>query len=291
MGTVGAVAGTAVGPMTIVAIEQYEATPLVRNQLARSFLPATARTLASFGRFGWARRLFFTATERKLPGLWASILCRKRHLDDDIVTAIESGCTSVVVLGAGLDDRVCRIPALATTAVFEVDLPCNITTKYRRLHALCGDVPANLTLVPINLATEDLSRVLARHGYDAGQSTYFLCEGVTQYLSAEDIRRTLDALASAPAGSRLGFTYILDEFVTGEALHGGHRAHREYVATGKLWRSGMNPERVRSLLVERGWRIREDVGAQEHTERYLTPNYRGLRATAIERTVTAEKTS
>ncbi|MEU3271137.1 SAM-dependent methyltransferase [Saccharomonospora sp. NPDC006951] len=290
MGTVGAVAGTAVGPMTIVAIDQHEATPLVRDQPARSFLPATARTLAALARFRSIRRLLFAATERKLPGLWASILCRKRYLDDDIVDALESGCTNVVVLGAGLDDRVCRMPALASASVFEVDLLCNITTKYRRLHALCGDVPGNLTLVPINLATEDLPRVLARHGYDAAQPTYFLCEALTQYLSAEDIHRTLDALAAAPAGSRLGFTYILDEFVTGEVLHGGHRAHREYVATGKLWRSGMNPRQVRRLLQERGWQVREDVGAEQYTERYLEPLNRDLCATPVERVVTAAKT-
>ncbi len=99
-----AAAQTAVGPMAIVAIDQHEDIPLVRSKVAYWLLPARVKMLVSMTRIPLVRRWMITASEKRVPGLWASMLCRKRYVDDQLRDAVHAGTAAVVILGAGLDD-------------------------------------------------------------------------------------------------------------------------------------------------------------------------------------------
>jgi O-methyltransferase involved in polyketide biosynthesis len=46
---------------------------------------------------------------------------------------------------------------LAATPVYEVDLPANINRKRTRLTRLYGEIPANVTLAPVDFETQDLA--------------------------------------------------------------------------------------------------------------------------------------
>jgi len=46
-----------------------------------------------------------------------------------------------------------------------------------------GEVPAYVTLVPIDFDCEELAAVLASHGWAADTKSFFIWEGVTQYLT------------------------------------------------------------------------------------------------------------
>jgi hypothetical protein len=111
--------------------------------------------------------------------------------------------------------------------VYEVDLPTNINRKRTRLTRLFGEIPANVTLVPIDLETQNLADVLADHGYRPERPTFFIWEAVTQYLTEAGVRKTFDFLATAAPGSRLVFTYVRKDFLDGTALYGGESAHQE----------------------------------------------------------------
>lgn len=97
---------TAAGPMTVVAVEQYNAEGgrLVQDDLAYRFLPASARRFAGLARWRLVRNLLVNVTEREGAGMWASFLCRKRYVDDKI-RETASAIDSLVNLGAGLDTR------------------------------------------------------------------------------------------------------------------------------------------------------------------------------------------
>ncbi|UOE21513.1 SAM-dependent methyltransferase [Thermobifida halotolerans] len=281
---------TALGPMVIAAVDQHEPRPLVHDGLAARFLPPGVRALVAAARWGRVRRTLVAATERKVPGLWASVLCRKRYADDQLLAAVERGADSVVVLGAGLDTRAYRLPAGARVAVWEVDLPANIDRKRAALRRVYGRVPDHVTLVPADFETRGLGDVLAAHGHRVEEHrTCFVWEAVTQYLTEEGVRATLDVLSAARPGSRLVFTYVREDFLTGRDLHGGGAAHEEYVVERRLWRFGAAPERVASLLAEHGWREVEQMGAREFTDRYLAPAGRDLPVSEIERSVFAER--
>ncbi|ATY13443.1 SAM-dependent methyltransferase [Amycolatopsis sp. AA4] len=280
---------TAFGPMVIVAADQHETRPLIDDPWARRLLPAGGRLAVALTRYRPIRRALTSATEKKMPGLWASMLCRKRFVDDALHAALDGGIDAVVILGAGFDTRACRLPALAKIPVYEVDLPANIARKRTALTRALGRVPENVTLVPIDFETQNLADALAQHGYSAGR-TFFIWEAVTQYLTEAGVRRTFDFLATAPAGSRLAFTYLRKDFLDGTALYGAEAAYSDFVLKQHLWRFGLMPDDVEAFLAEYGWHEREQAGPEEFAARYLRPGGRDLPVSEIERSVLAEFT-
>ncbi|QUH03952.1 SAM-dependent methyltransferase [Saccharopolyspora erythraea] len=283
-------AQTAVGPVTIVAIEQNEPRPLLRDELARRMLPARVKPVVALTRWGPARRWMASATDKHMPGLWASMLCRKRYVEDRITEAAEEGLDAVVILGAGFDTCAYRLPSLARIPVFEVDQPENIARKRARLLKLYGRVPEPVRLVPVDFETQALPEALADHGYRVGQQrTFFVCEAVTQYLTDDAVRATFGFLGAAPPGSRMVFTYVRKDFLDGTALYGAEAAYREYVLRRGIWTYGMHPDDVPAFLDEYGWEQVKQVGPAEFASRYLAPTGRALAASEVERSVFAVK--
>jgi len=279
------VAGTAIGPMVIAAVDQFDEHPLVRDDYAARILPAAGRLAVAAARWRPMRNLLFAATEKKIPGLWASMLCRKRYIDERLDA---SGASTVVVLGAGFDTRGCRP---GERRVFEVDLPPNVETKRERLRAILDEVPSGVTLVPIDFEQQRIADVLAEHGYRNDQPVFFVWEAVTQYLTEDAVRATFDFLAQAPAGSELVFTFVRKDFLDGTAMFGGEAAYREFVLKRHMWKFGLLPDEVPDFVGPYGWAETEQLGPQEFTERYLEPSGRALPVSEIERTVHCVKVS
>jgi len=214
----------------------------------------------------------------------------KRYIDERLVGSVGQ-VEAVVNLGAGWDTRAYRLPELAGLPVWEVDLAQNIDPKRARLRKLFGEVPPQVTLVPTDFDHQDLGEVLASHGYAVGKPTFFIWEAVTQYLTEAGIRGTFEFLAQAAPGSRLAFTYILKDFVDGQAMHGQERLYRQYVEKRRLWLYGVDPEGMGNFVGDYGWRLVEHPTYEELAERYVEPTGRDLATTVLERMVYAEKKS
>ena len=95
---------TAIGPMTIVAAEQYQAAAqrLSHDTLAYRFLPANIQSIVRLTRWRPARNLLINLTEKTAHGIWGSVLCRKHYIEDKLRAAAAT-IDAVVILGAGLD--------------------------------------------------------------------------------------------------------------------------------------------------------------------------------------------
>lgn len=281
---------TAVGPMVIVALEQYgpEQQRLVQDNLAQQFLPSSIKFIVKLSRWQPMRNLLFTVTEKTAYGIWGSVLCRKRYIDDKLHETSGTFDTCVI-LGAGLDTHAYRMPELARLPVFEVDLPENITFKRSKLEEQYGQVPPSVRLVPIDFERQRLETVLADHGYRADQRTFFVWEAVTQYLTEEGVRATFDFLAQSAPGSQLVFTYIRQDFMNGTNLYGAAKTYERFRVKQPLWKFGLAPDQVAAFLEAYGWQEREQMGSQQYTVRYLRPNGRALPVSEMERAVYAEK--
>jgi len=275
--------------MVLVAIEQYypEGERIITDDLAYRILPLGFRAeVRLIGRFkDWIIR----KSEKKVPGLWAGIMGRKRYIDDRVADDADGQVEAVVNLGAGFDTRAYRLQALANVPVWEVDQPQNIDGKRSRLQMLFQEVPTHVTLVPIDFDQEDLAAVLASHGYDPDRKTFFIWEGVTQYLTESGIRATFQFLATAPAGSRLALTYTPKDFIDGEVFYGQEYLYKRMLLKDRIWFFGLDPENVDDFLGEYGWRVLEHLGYDELDERYVKPTGRELQSMAIERIIYAEK--
>ncbi|WP_460356924.1 SAM-dependent methyltransferase [Mycobacterium sp. ZZG] len=290
MSAPNAAAQTAFGPMVLAAIEHNEPPHrrLVDDDLAESFLPRHLRLLVGSTRAAALRRAVHAATERSGPGLWASIACRKRYIDERLSDPLNVA-DAVVVLGSGLDTRACRIARHGDLPVFEVDQQVNVDRKAGVLQRVLGGTPASVHLVPVDFENDALIPALESHGYRPEHRTFFIWEGVTQYLSQGAVHATLSQLASAAPGSRLIFTYIRQDFIDGTDRHGADAVYRRFRGRRQVWQSGIVPELVGEQLAEHGWRLVEQAGPSYFRDTYIRPTGRTLAASPIEWTVLAER--
>ncbi|HEX7659889.1 MAG TPA: SAM-dependent methyltransferase [Pseudonocardiaceae bacterium] len=286
-----AAAQTAYGPMLILAVEQFvpRAQRIVVDPFALRMLPRWMWLTAQAGRWRWLRELGETGSDREALGVWGGLQCRKRYVRDQARRALAEGIGQLVVLGAGLDTVAYQLAMPAGVPAWEVDMPENIAVKRDRVRAVFSGIPAGVHLVPVRFESDDLEKSLSAAGFRADVPTMFVWEAVTQYLTEQDVRRTLAFLAKAVTGSRLIFTFVRKDFLDGTNMYGAESLYRRF-AHNHLWKFALDPSDIDPLLREYGWAEREQVGAAEYTERYLRPAGReDLTVSDIEHFVYAEK--
>lgn len=275
--------------MAVVACEQWEPPErrLVDDDLAVRLLPTGQQLVARACRWSGVRRVLERATEAQAVGLWASMLLRKRYADDRVRAALGAGIGQVVLLGAGFDTQAYRLVAPEGARAFEVDLPVNVARKRERVRAVLGEVPAQVALLPVELGQEDLVAVLVAAGFDVTRPALVVWEGVTQYLTEDEVRGTLDGLTQLAPGSELIFTYLRRDYLDGIHDYGAASVRRRFVERERIWRFGLDPDQVAPFLRGYGWGEREQMGPAEYQDRYLDPTGRTLPVSQIERFVHA----
>lgn len=103
---------------------------------------------------------------------------RTRFWDEALLRATRS-VRQVVILAAGMDARAFRLPWPDGATVYELDQPEVIAAKAA---ALAGEQPlCTRVAVGVDL-TGDWAEALRANGFDGGQPTVWLAEGLLQYL-------------------------------------------------------------------------------------------------------------
>jgi methyltransferase (TIGR00027 family) len=286
-------AETGPGAMGLVAIEQKKFPPtqrIISDDLAYRILPFGMRAAILIKAGPFSGEFIVSQAEKKVPGLWGSIMCRKRYIDDKVSEAVLKGeIEAAVNLGAGYDTRTFRLPALDGIPIFEVDQKVTIRKKGSRIEKLFGTVPENITLVAIDFDREHPGKLLRSRGWKGDAITFFILEGVSQYLDETGVRSTFECLSEAVPGSRLVFTYVREDFLKGENLYGLDFLYHKMVAKDGIWIFGMDPGHVDDFLREYGWSVLEHLGYDELAGRYVAPTGRDLESMPIERIVYAQK--
>lgn len=140
-----------------------------------------------------SRRLFFAT--------------RARVAEDAVAAAVDAGTRQVVILGAGLDTFAYRNqnPDLR---VFEIDHPATQAWKRDRLAAAEIDIPATLTLVPVDFETQDLATELESAAFTRNEPAIFIWLGVIFYLTPNAARSTLEYIAGQAQPVEVIFDYL-----------------------------------------------------------------------------------
>ena len=143
-----------------------------------------------------------------------SPLCRAAYTERALKTAMLTGTKQYVILGAGMDTFVFREKEFLTKhKVFEVDHPLTQADKKERIARAGWTGPENLTFVPVDFTRDSLAKQLIAGGFDQTAKSFFSWLGVTYYLSAVAIGKTLAVLSSLCAdGSTLVFDYPDENF-------------------------------------------------------------------------------
>lgn len=136
-----------------------------------------------------------------------SPLCRAAYTESLLKNIAQTGISQYVILGAGMDTFAFREKEFVSGhRVYEVDHPLTQKDKQARIARAGWRTPENLTFVPDDFAKGRLSERLVTSGFDKRNETLFSWLGVTYYLSAEEIDKTLSEIADLSAeGSALVF--------------------------------------------------------------------------------------
>ena len=254
------------------------ATRLFEDPFAPDFLP---------WRFRWAlcvsqlplvgAALPWSLVDGHWSGPRGTVAVRTRYIDDTLEEALRGGVDQVVILGAGFDCRAYRIRGIERARVFEVDHPATQARKKDVITRRLGALPPHVTLVPIDFTTHTLDTVMADAGYRREVRTFFVCEGVTHYLSAQAVDAVFRNVArNSAAGSQLVFTYIHRGILDGSVTFVGADTSLATVRrAGEPYTFGFDPVELPQYLAARDLILIEDVGASAYRERYLRPLGRG----------------
>ena len=203
-------------------------------------------------------------------------MARTRFIDDAITAGLREQIQQIVILGAGFDCRAYRLPGLRSVGVFEVDHPDTLASK-RSVWTRLGRV-SHVRFVPTDFNQRDLPLAMASAGYREPARTFFLWEGVTNYLSEAAVDATLRWCARASPGSQVLFTYVHRDVLTKPgAFTGTEKLFASLEKFGEKWTFGIEPRELRTFLAARGLALETDLGASEYRERYYGEAARAMR--------------
>ncbi len=206
------------------------------------------------------------------PGIYEYVLARTKVMDAVFMEALEARLAQIVLLGAGFDTRALRFADRNRgTKVIELDVSTTQQPKIEILRRKKITLPQELIFAPIDFDKEDIFEVLSKVGYQAGQKSLFLWEGVTMYLSAQAVDGTLNFIRSRAApGSRVAFDYIYASVLRRENRYYGEQGIFETVSkTGEGWTFGLEDGAVAAFLAERGFEIAAHYTPPELEKLYL----------------------
>jgi methyltransferase (TIGR00027 family) len=242
---------------------------LFDDPYSQRFLRPSLRAVVRLSRSGLGRRLVLATLDRLWPGARASGIARTRFIDDELLRASrEDHIEQVVVLGAGFDCRAHRQQKPAPLYL-EVDMPETQARKRAGLHDRIGD---GVRYVACNFEAGALPACLEEAGFRPELRSFFLWEGVTNYLSAEAVDDVLDYVSSTAPGSVLLFTYV-DRLVLDEPQRFSRSGllRSTLARSGEPWTFGLDPSGLAQFLAERGLRLTCDKGSIDYRAQYLGP--------------------
>ncbi|GBE66861.1 putative S-adenosyl-L-methionine-dependent methyltransferase [Mycobacterium sp. MFM001] len=138
------------------------------------------------------------------------IAVRTRFFDDFFTGAADAGVRQAVILASGLDTRAYRLQWPAGTVVYEIDQPQVIDFKTTTLDDFGATPAAERRAIGIDLR-DDWPAALRKGGFDTGQPTAWIAEGLLPYLPPEAQDRLFDNITALSApGSRLATEHVPD---------------------------------------------------------------------------------
>lgn len=203
------------------------------------------------------------------------ILTRARFGEDRLESAVRSGLSQYVIIGAGFDTfAMRRKDLLANLHVYELDQPATQELKLRRMKSRGIEKPAGVSYIQSDLNRESLHDALNRAGFDASRPAMFSWFGVTYYLGMDTVRATLENIAANMSpGSSVLFDYLADSaWIPADAKPLQKRCAAFVARRGEPWISSFNPPDVPGILSELGYHEVDNLEPDKVSDRYSLQN-------------------
>tara|TARA_B100001173_G_scaffold254719_1_gene226361 strand:+ start:1263 stop:2261 length:999 start_codon:yes stop_codon:yes gene_type:complete len=142
--------------------------------------------------------IWYRLLKKQMPyaGLFNNHYITQRTLEfDNIVLSYEGDVEQIISFGAGFDTRCLTFSSSRSVCFFDCDLPSLLAIKKQTLLKLGHDT-SSIYFVPIDLRTNTWIQTLCDHGFSVNKKTLLLLEGLTPYLSHQDLLFVLDTWTS-----------------------------------------------------------------------------------------------
>jgi len=199
-----------------------------------------------------------SGSEESTSGAGARIVVRCKYFDEWTVHAMreDSQIKQVVILGAGMDTRAYRLPALHDTVIFELDMPEVISLKEKLLmetdQYTLPPMPRcrAVVRVPCNLISKAWARQLMLAGFNPALRSLWIIEGLLYYLPEACVDRLFENIAdlSAP-GSRMIASMVLQLSARQQAMIDSQKL-REAAVQGKSTATGSSADAFKDPVPE-----------------------------------------
>jgi methyltransferase (TIGR00027 family) len=253
------VGATALGVAMVRAAESDCDCPLFTDRYAQFFIDAATER-------GWDP----SGVAKRLPIVRSYAAARTRWFDEFFINAGASGIDQAVILAAGLDARVWRLPWVNGSVVYEIDQPQVLAFKADTLAARGVRPMVRYQAVPIDLRS-DWPTALRDAGFDPSAPTAWSAEGLLPYLPAagQDLLfERIDKLSARD--SRVAVDALSQSFFDPEYLE---RRRQHMSGDGPnipdLWFIEERTD-LRRWLGERGWAVTA-IEAPELMDHYGRP--------------------
>lgn len=219
----------------------------------------------------------------------AGFMIRSRYAEDCLAECVDQGIQQYAILGAGLDTFAFRQPPWAQALrIYEIDHPATQRWKRDRLAAASIAIPPNLTFVPIDFERGSLCEALRAADFNFGTKTFCSWLGVTQYLTFDAIRETLEFVLLLPRSSEIVFSFVLPlEMLPKVEAEARAMAANKSASVGEPYLTAICADDLRVQLSAMGFSDATHLMPEEVHERYLKNRRDGLKARFGERLMRA----
>jgi len=236
------------------------------DQLACQLLPWFLRPMVKTSA---ARAIF----KRMAPdGLYHYVVARTKYIDDVCRRALAQRFSQILIFGAGFDTRALRFQQLSQDSrIFELDVPVTQNAKLAQYQKRNLVLPQNLTFIPIDFDRDSLSSKLTEAGFQKGQKSLFVLEGLLMYLQPESVDATFRTIQEYGAeGSWAVFDYVYASVLRGDNQHDpAARARRSVAFAGEKWHFGIERGKVGEFLSNYGMDLLDEKDAQALEETFF----------------------
>ncbi|HEY2806698.1 MAG TPA: class I SAM-dependent methyltransferase [Gemmatimonadales bacterium] len=224
--------------------------------------------------------------------LRAFLAVRSLIAEDALAVSVASGTKQYVVLGAGLDTFALR-NRNSELRVFEVDHPDSQIWKRRRLREVGIPEPATATFVPVDFGRQELGVELLHAGFLPDRPAFFSWLGVTPYLEADAVWKTLEFVATAVGkeggitfdyGARPGPFQFFQKYIY-------RRLAKRVALLGEPFKTAFRPAELAEGLIRIGLGNIQDLGNAELNRKYFSDRRDGMVVGGMGHVVTARRSA
>lgn len=261
-------------------------TALMRYLLSKE--EGLAKNPDSFGKFfiggKWKSyldnpKLSREELHKKLPGCIYYHLIRTKTFDNSLLKWIGKEKNSqVIILGTGFDSRAIRFEKLLkenNIQVYEIDLKAMLDYKKEIIN---NEIKANIdhvTFVACNFQKDNVIEKLSESGFDFKRPTLILWEGVTYFLTKENIEYYLK-LFKDNVHNKLQITldYAFRDYIDGDLnFYGAKELYDILIELGEPHLFGLNYDESEDFFEKRGYATKSNYTAFMLEALYLKDNY------------------